>query len=130
MANKQAVLGAGARFSGKISNAKSIEINGYVEADLTTEKVTIGSTGKFLGAVDSELVVIAGEYEGKMQADSVWLTETSRISGEVHYKSLQMDRGAALNCRVVHNWNETDNNEKDHNTNNDEEAQEEQPIEK
>ena len=108
MANKQAVLGSGARFTGKISNAKSIEINGYVEADLTTEKVTIGSTGKFLGKVDSELVVIAGEYEGKMKADSVWLTETSRISGEVHYKSLQMDRGAALNCRVVHNWNEAE----------------------
>jgi cytoskeletal protein CcmA (bactofilin family) len=108
MANKQAVLGAGARFSGKISNAKSIEINGYVEADLATEKVTIGSAGKFLGKVDSELVVIAGEYEGKMKADSVWLTESSRISGEVHYKSLQMDRGAALNCRVVHNWNEND----------------------
>ena len=108
MTNKQAVLGAGARFSGKISNAKSIEINGYVEADLATEKVTIGSTGKFLGKVDSELVVIAGEYEGKMKADSVWLTESSRISGEVHYKSLQMDRGAALNCRVVHNWNEND----------------------
>ncbi len=107
MANKQAILGAGARFTGKISNARSIEINGYVEADLTTEKVTIGSSGKFLGSVESELVVIAGEYEGKMQADSVWLTETSRISGEVHYKSLQMDRGAALNCRVVHNWNET-----------------------
>ena len=34
MASKQAVLGSGARFSGKISNAKSIEINGYVEADL------------------------------------------------------------------------------------------------
>ena len=108
MANKQAVLGSGARFTGKISNAKSIEINGFVEADLTTEKVTIGSSGKFLGKVESELVVIAGEYEGKMQADSVWLTETSRISGEVHYKSLQMDRGAALNCRVVHNWNESD----------------------
>ena len=108
MTNKQAVLGAGARFSGKISNAKSIEINGYVEADLATEKVTIGSTGKFLGKVDSELVVIAGEYEGKMKADSVWLTESSRISGEVHYKSLQMDRGAALNCRVVHNWNENE----------------------
>ena len=110
MANKQAVLGSGAKFSGKISNAKSIEINGYVEADLTTEKVTIGSTGKFIGSVASELVVIAGEYERKMKADSVWLTETSRISGEVHYKSLQMDRGAALNCRVVHNWNENDTN--------------------
>ena len=109
MSNKQAILGSGARFKGKISNANSIEINGFVEADLVTEKVTIGSAGKFTGAVDSDLVVIAGEYEGKMQAESVWLTETSRISGEVHYKSLQMDRGAALNCRVVHNWNETNN---------------------
>ena len=109
MSNKQAILGSGARFKGKISNANSIEINGFVEADLVTEKVTIGSAGKFIGAVDSDLVVIAGEYEGKMQAESVWLTETSRISGEVHYKSLQMDRGAALNCRVVHNWNDTNN---------------------
>ena len=125
MASKQAVLGSGARFSGKISNAKSIEINGYVEADLSTEKVTIGSTGKFIGAVDSELVVIAGEYEGKMEADSVWLTETSRISGEVHYKSLQMDRGAALNCRVVHNWNEKDSEEQEEPQNNDEQVQKE-----
>ena len=120
MGNKQAVLGSGARFTGKISNAKSIEINGYVEADLTTEKVTIGSTGKFHGSVESELVVIAGEYEGKMQADSVWLTETSRISGGVHYKSLQMDRGAALNCRVVHNWNEADVEKVEDNNQNDE----------
>ncbi len=106
MADRQAVLGSGAKFSGKITNAKSIEINGFVEADLATEKVTIGSTGKFSGAVKSDLVVIAGEYEGKMKADSIWLTETSRISGEIHYKSLQMDRGAALNCRVVHNWDQ------------------------
>ena len=134
MANKQAVLGSGSRFSGKISNAKSIEINGYVEADLATEKVTIGSTGKFLGKVDSELVVIAGEYEGKMKADSVWLTETSRISGEVHYKSLQMDRGAALNCRVVHNWNENDSAVEEKNQKNEngavDGANEDQPIKK
>ena len=45
MADKQAVLGNGAKFTGKITNAKSIEINGVVQADLVTEKVTIGSTG-------------------------------------------------------------------------------------
>ena len=75
---------------------------------MVTEKVTIGNTGNFKGAVKSDLVVIAGEYEGKMKADSIWLTESSRISGEIHYKSLQMDRGAALNCRVVHNWDKKD----------------------
>ena len=106
MADKQAVLGNGAKFTGKITNAKSIEINGVVQADLVTEKVTIGNTGNFKGAVKSDLVVIAGEYEGKMKADSIWLTESSRISGEIHYKSLQMDRGAALNCKIIHNWDE------------------------
>ena len=65
-----------------------------------------------------------------MQADSVWLTETSRISGEVHYKSLQMDRGAALNCRVVHNWNETESNTVEDTQENDENTQEEQYEEK
>ena len=65
MADKQAVLGNGAKFTGKITNAKSIEINGVVQADLATEKVTIGSTGNFKGAVKSDLVVIAENMKEK-----------------------------------------------------------------
>jgi len=56
--------------------------------------------------VTSDLVVIGGAYDGIMQAGSIWATETAQIAGEIHYQSLQMDRGAALNCRVVHNWQE------------------------
>ena len=41
MADKQAILGSGARFTGKITNAKSIEINGFVEADLATKKLLL-----------------------------------------------------------------------------------------
>lgn len=102
----KAVIGEGAHFSGTISNARSIEINGTVEADLEAEKVSIGPEGEFHGAIRSDLVVISGNYNGEMHAHSVWATETAQIAGEVHYQSLQMDRGAALNCRVVHNWTE------------------------
>ena len=83
-----------------------IEIEGTVEADLTAEKLSIGATGKFAGQVSCDLVVIGGAYDGIMQAGSIWATETAQIAGEIHYQSLQMDRGAALNCRVVHNWQE------------------------
>ena len=41
MASKQAVLGAGARFKGKISNAKSIEINGYVKLIFQLKKLQL-----------------------------------------------------------------------------------------
>ena len=47
-----------------------------------------------------------GNYQGKIKADSVWLTDSSVITGEINYKSLQMDRGAALNCKIIHNWDE------------------------
>ena len=50
--------------------------------------------------------MISGNYQGKIKADSVWLTDSSVITGEINYKSLQMDRGAALNCKIIHNWDE------------------------
>ena len=106
MDRSRAVIGADAKFAGTISNVKSIEIEGTVEADLTAEKLSIGATGKFTGQVSCDLVVIGGAYDGIMQAGSIWATETAQIAGEIHYQSLQMDRGAALNCRVVHNWQE------------------------
>ena len=100
----KAVIGADAKFVGTISNVKSIEIEGVVEADLKAEKLSIGASGKFVGEVNCDLVVIGGSYDGMMRAGSIWATQTAQIAGEIHYQSLQMDRGAALNCRVVHNW--------------------------
>ena len=87
-----------------IFNARVIEINGKMNADLTADKVTIGEVGHFDGAIRADLVVVSGHYEGNMQAGSVWATATASISGKLHYETLQMDRGAALNCHVVHNW--------------------------
>ena len=98
------IIGAGASFNGNIINARVIEINGKMNADLTADKVTIGEVGHFDGAIRADLVVVSGHYEGKMQAGSVWATATASISGKLHYETLQMDRGAALNCHVVHNW--------------------------
>ena len=100
----KAVIAAGAHFKGQIKHARSIEINGVVEADLTADKVTIGPDGKFVGVINAELVVLSGDYNGNMDAGSIWATATAKIAGKIQYKTLQMDRGAALNCRVVHNW--------------------------
>ena len=98
------LIGASATFTGKVINARVIEVNGKMNADLTAEKVTIGEAGHFDGAIQADLVVVSGHYEGNMQVGSVWATATASISGKLHYETLQMDRGAALNCHVVHNW--------------------------
>ena len=120
MAENQSIIGTDVIFKGKITNSKTIEINGRVEADIKSEKITLGKTASFEGGIQADLVVISGKYQGKLKADSVWLTDSSIITGEINYKSLQMDRGAALNCRVVHNWDE----KKMRNKKNDEDSEE------
>ena len=100
----KAVIASGANFKGQIKNTPAIEINGTVEADIKAEKLTIGDSGKFVGAANVELVVISGHYDGNMDAGSIWATATAEISGKIQYKTIQLDRGAALNCRFIHNW--------------------------
>jgi len=100
----KAVIASGANFKGQIKNTPSIEINGTVEADINAEKLAIGEGGKFVGAANVELVVISGYYDGNMDAGSIWATATAEISGKIQYKTMQLDRGAALNCRFIHNW--------------------------
>ena len=100
----KAVIASGATFKGQIKNTPAIEINGTVEADIKAEKLTIGEGGKYVGAANVELVVISGYYDGNMDAGSIWATATAEISGKIQYKTIQLDRGAALNCRFIHNW--------------------------
>ena len=100
----KAVIASGANFKGQIKNTPAIEINGTVEADIKAEKLTIGDGGKFVGAAGVELAVISGHYDGNMDAGSIWATATAEISGKIQYKTIQLDRGAALNCRFIHNW--------------------------
>ena len=102
------IISAGASFTGKIANARAVEVNGVVKADIDAEKITIGKEGSFKGKIKASLVVISGTYDGTMDAGSVWATASARISGKIQYQTLQMDRGAALNCRVVHNWKADD----------------------
>ena len=108
MSDQQSSIGSGAKFKGKITCAKALEINGTVEADIDIGKITIGQDAHFSGGIKADLAVISGVYEGTMEAESIWLTDTSRVSGEIRYQSLQMDRGAALNCRVVYNWDDSE----------------------
>ena len=40
------------------------------------------------------------------------MTATAEISGKIQYKTIQLDRGAALNCRFIHNWKQEKVNSK------------------
>ena len=106
----KSVFGTGAVFSGHVSPAQTLEIHGTVQAGITAEKLRLEQGAHCIGNLDVGLGVIAGEYRGRMRAKSVWLLASARLFGQIEYNALQMDRGAALNCHILHNWSEADSN--------------------
>ena len=104
--SRKSVIGAGATFTGKLVKASALDIHGEVNADVSTGRLHLHEGAKLAGDLDIKLGVFAGEYKGRMRASSVWIMRTARIFGEIEYNALQMDRGAALNCHILHNWAE------------------------
>ena len=104
--SRKSVIGAGATFTGKLVKAPALDIHGEVNADITTDRLHLHEGARLAGNIDIKLGVFAGEYKGRMKASSVWMMRTARIFGEIEYNALQMDRGAALNCHILHNWAE------------------------
>ena len=104
--SRKSVIGAGATFTGKLVKASALDIHGEVNADVSTDRLHLHEGARLAGDLDIKLGVFAGEYKGRMRASSVWIMRTARIFGEIEYNALQMDRGAALNCHILHNWAE------------------------
>jgi len=101
---KKSVFGTGAVFRGKISKVGAVDIHGEVYADLELDKLVLEKGGILEGNVRVGLGVMAGRFTGRLHAHSIWVMKSSVLLGEIEYAALQMDRGAALNCRIKHNW--------------------------
>ena len=112
--SRKSVIGAGATFTGKLVKASALDIHGEVNADVSTNRLHLHEGARLAGDLDIKLGVFAGEYKGRMRASSVWIMRTARIFGEIEYNALQMDRGAALNCHILHNWGELEDASVDH----------------
>ncbi|MGC6473310.1 MAG: bactofilin family protein [Candidatus Puniceispirillaceae bacterium] len=102
------VFGSGAVFTGHISPADTLEIHGRVQADIIAEKLQLEKGASCSGNLDIGLGVFAGSYRGRMKAKSVWLLASAKVFGQIEYQALQMDRGSALNCHILHNWTENE----------------------
>ena len=109
----KSVIGAGATFTGQLVRASAVDIHGVVNADVIAERLHLHEGGQLNGNLDIKLGVFAGAYKGRMKAASVWMMRTARIFGEIEYNALQMDRGAALNCHILHNWTEEETSPSD-----------------
>ena len=79
---------------GDLASEGDIQIDGKVEGDVKTTKVTIGEGGSVNGTIVADNVVIAGAVTGEVRSKTISLVPTARVKADIFVDSLAIAAGA------------------------------------
>lgn len=80
--------------TGDFASEGDIQIDGKVEGDVKTTRLTIGEGGSVKGAITADTVTVSGSVSGQIRAKTIVLARTSRVQGDIWHDSLAIEAGA------------------------------------
>ncbi|MCG7495682.1 polymer-forming cytoskeletal protein [Vibrio sp. Of7-15] len=91
------VIAKGCRINGEISVEQDIQIDGFVEGTIATEKnVFITPTGRVQGEIHASHVIINGLVEGSCHCHEVNIQSQGQMKGTIHSQQLTIEKGGVL----------------------------------
>lgn len=100
--SKRLIVGRHINLSGEIRTCDRLVVEGCVEASLhDTRAVEIAPGGVFRGSASIETAEIGGLFEGDLVVrERLFIKGTGRITGNVQYGELEIERGGVVNGRL------------------------------
>lgn len=91
------------RVTGNIETDGDIQIEGVVDGDVTSGKITVGEEAIVNGSINSDTIRVDGTVNGQITGRSVQLGKTAKVNGDIIHESLAIDAGAFVHgmCRNV-----------------------------
>jgi cytoskeletal protein CcmA (bactofilin family) len=102
------LIGAGTRIEGNVLFVGGLRIDGEVKGDVRSAEgehgtLVISEQARIEGAIHVSHMVVNGTIVGPVHASEfLELQPRSRVTGDVHYASLEMHLGAVVEGRLVH----------------------------
>ena len=102
------LIGATTRIEGNVFFSGGLRVDGAVRgnvAGLPDQPATlvISEQARIDGEVQAAHVVVNGTINGPVDArESLELQAGSRVKGDIHYKSIEIQQGAVIEGRLVH----------------------------
>ena len=84
------------KVEGNLTCSGDIQVDGFVEGDVTSRGLTVGDGATVHGAVVAETIRVYGAVSGTITANSVVLASTAKVDGDITHGSLSMEAGASL----------------------------------
>ncbi len=95
------IIGADFHVKGDISCQGEIQLEGTVEGNIRSLRLTVGETGVVQGDVNADGVRVQGKVAGTIRAKTVDLAGTGHVTGDILHQRLSVENGAFINghCR-------------------------------
>ena len=90
-------------FKGVYSGSGDLELHGSFEGALKIDTLYVKKTGKFIGKLAAEKVIVEGEICADIEANTLHLKKTGMIDGDLIYRNLVIEAGGLLKSTRVHN---------------------------
>lgn len=89
------LISKGCVVTGKIESDVFVRIDGHIKGDMfITEGLIVGEDGLVDGNVQTREIVVYGTVNGTVKSESIDIKSSGKILGELHTKTLQVEKGA------------------------------------
>ncbi len=85
---------------GDLKSDGEIQIDGTVKGDIKAHMLTVGDQGKIDGSTVAETVRIFGTVSGRVQAKTVRLDKSARVTADISHETLTIEAGAYFEGKV------------------------------
>ncbi|MGY9017724.1 MAG: bactofilin family protein [Alphaproteobacteria bacterium] len=87
--------------NGNITGKDYIDFNGKITGTLRSNKIDIRENGIVNGEIHAENVICAGEVDGEIKADDLYIRSTAKIKGVIKYKNIDIQAGAIITAELI-----------------------------
>ena len=104
----ETLIGPHAVIRGDISFSGGLYVEGTIHGKVSADEssaavITIAENGHIEGEVHAPVVVINGRMTGDIYAgERIELAAHARVTGNIHYKMVEMAAGAMITGRLIH----------------------------
>ena len=107
------LIGAGTRIEGNVTFVGGLRVDGEIAGNVTAaddkaSTLVVSEKARIDGEIRVSHLVVNGAINGPVHAaEFLELQARSRVNGDIHYNTLEMQLGAVVEGRLVHRTSES-----------------------
>lgn len=96
------ILGSDVVVTGNVAASVDLHVDGKIEGDLKCANLVQGEASEIKGAVVAETAKLAGLVDGSIEAKTLIVHASARITGDVFYENITIENGGVVEGKLSH----------------------------